>query len=236
MRYVIASQLPQEAINKLQQNNISVIQPPDNASVSPPIRHHADISFLYDGDATVFMAKEMAPIESVLKKLGLCVYTLPHALGENYPMDCALNCVPLGKYLICNIDTVSPLVLQYFQNKGRTVISVRQGYTKCSVIPVRDRAVITDDASIASACAAVGLDTLMVSKGSVALNGFDYGLIGGAAGVINKNTVAFNGDITTHSDAAEILKFLHKYNMEALSLSPDQLTDIGSILPLYQEV
>lgn len=48
-------------------------------------------------------------------------------------------------------DTQSQNRLQKHRFSGRSLIPVRQGYTKCSVVPVTESAIITDDVSIASA-------------------------------------------------------------------------------------
>lgn len=236
MRYALASNLSAEGKRVLLSKGIGILEPPVNDSVSLPVKHHSDLSFLFDGDSTVFIAKEIENYKIILEKIGLSVRVLPQKLGSKYPEDCKLNCVVTDKFIICNIDTVSSDVLQYFIRKGKEIISVKQGYTKCSVVPLCDEAIITDDKSICNSCTVKGIDVLLVTKGSVRLNGFDYGFIGGASGVIDKHTVAFNGDVTKHSDGEKIIDFLKKYGMSALSLDSGELWDIGSIIPLYSEV
>lgn len=236
MKYVIASALSEQSKFVIQSFGIEVIEPPENHSVGKYVKHHADLSFLFDGISTVFIAAEMIGLKKRLEMLGLHVIVPAEKLGAHYPQDCPLNCVVTEKYLIGNIDTLSPIVVKYFTEAGKRIIHVKQGYTKCSVIPLRDDALITDDDSIFDACTGIGMDVLKVSKGSVMLPGFDYGFIGGASGVISNNTVVFNGDISTHSDGNEIIDFLNKYGMNAVSLTSGRLCDIGSIIPLYREV
>ena len=233
MKTVIASHLPKMAVHSLRQRGIHVFDFFPNMSAGEYVRHHADLSFLYAGNKDLIIAREMAEYKDRFP--GYHVFVLTETLSAAYPGDVKLNCVMLGKYLICNIDTVSPFVLQYFKEKGRTVIPVRQGYTKCSVVPVTDNSLITDDESIYDSCKAAGLDVLLVSKGSVKLDGFQYGFIGGASGKISKTEIAFNGDIHTHADCGNILKFLKKYGMSAVSLKDGPLYDIGSMIPLYEE-
>ena len=231
-RYVLASGLSPSATEKLESVGIEIIGFHDNESVGVNVRNHADLSFLDCNDGTVFIASEMYEYKEIIENLGYAVRVLENKLGEKYPSDVPLNCVVLGKYLICNVDTVSSTVLQYFRNKGAVVINVKQGYTKCSVIPVSDNALITDDSSIAEGCRMCGLDVLLVSKGSVRLDGFEYGFIGGTAGKLNDTEIIFNGDLTTHRDCEKITEFLSEHGVNAFSLALGQLCDIGSIIVL----
>ncbi len=232
-RTVIANGLSQTALQTLEKQEIVVIETLPNPAVNDKISFHSDISFLFDGENTLFIASEMSEYENSMKDYVSCLKVIPEKLGKNYPYDVLLNCVILGRNLICNVDTVSPTVLKYFKDKGYRVINVKQGYTKCSVLPVSDSAIITDDPSIADACLSSEIDVLLVSKGCVRLDGFDYGFIGGASGRISKDTVAFCGDISSHPDSVEIIKFLEKYGLKPLSLDYNQLYDIGSIIPIY---
>ncbi len=232
-RTVIANGLTGTALQNLKKQGICVIETTQNPAVDEKISFHADISFFFDGEDTLFVASEMGEYEDLFGKFVSRVIVIPEKLGKDYPRDVLLNCVLLGKKLICNVDTVSPTVLKYFTEKGFFIINVKQGYTKCSVLPVSDNAIITDDLSIANACISAGIDVLAVSKGSVRLRGFDYGFLGGATGRISENTVAFCGDIDYHPDCDKIKKFLEKYGLCPMSLDKNQLYDIGSIIPLY---
>lgn len=227
-KYILASGLKAEAKEKLTSLGFKIIEFHNNKSVSREVSHHADLSFLDCGDGVIFIAREMCDYKSLLENSGYDVRVLDNNLGRKYPDDVPLNCVVLDEYLICNIDTVAESVLQYFKNKK--IINVRQGYTKCSSIPVNGQAVITDDESIWKRCVENNIDVLKVSKGSVYLDGFEYGFIGGTAGMISDTQIAFNGDISTHPDCNDIISFLKKYGMTAVSLANGKLHDIGSMI------
>ncbi len=230
---VIANGLSDTAKTKLKQQGTDVIETAPNSAVCEKISLHADVSFLFDGENTLFIASEMAEYKEMFRNVVSDVIIIPEKLGKEYPRDVLLNCVILGRKLICNVDTVSPTVLKYFTEKGFSVVNVKQGYTKCSVLPVSYNAIITDDPSIAKACTSHGIDVLTVLKGSVILDGFDYGFIGGASGRISEDTVAFCGNIDSHPDSDKIKRFLDKYGLKPLSLDDNGLYDIGSIIPLY---
>lgn len=229
---VIASHLRPEAVSRLHEMGMDVFDFAPNPSLGALIAHHADLSFLYDA-GRLYIAREMMKYRETLSSRGLEVCVIPEPLGKAYPDDVKLNGVPLGQYFLCNEKTISPFVLTEMKRKGKTILSAGQGYTKCSVVPLTEESLITDDDSIASVCCSHGLDVLKVSKGSVRLPGFPYGLLGGAAGRISDTQIVFHGDLSLHTDSEKILRFLEKYNMTAVSLCDGELLDIGSILPLY---
>lgn len=233
-KYVLVSHIEKSSAEKLNSLGFEIIDFGYNPSLSPKLNYHADLSFFDCGDGTLFIAPEMESYKCRLEKLGYNVRILTKQLGSTYPDDVPLNCVYTGEYLICNIDTVDGNVLQYFREKNSGIINVRQGYTKCSVLPVNARAVITDDEAIGKKCKESGIDTLTVSKGSVRLDGFDYGFIGGATGRLSDSLIVFNGDVLKHADGLEIVEFIQKYNMNVISLSDNRLQDVGSIIPLYE--
>lgn len=162
--------------------------------------------------------------------MGFDVQVLDTPLGDKYPADVPLNAALFGNYAILNPKTVCKNI----DFSGRSLIPVRQGYTKCSVVPVTESAIITDDVSIASAAEKNGLAVLLVSKGDVALPGREYGFIGGCCGLIAPDTMLFNGSLASHKDGEKIRAFLSSFGVRAEEAGDFQLTDIGSILPLAE--
>lgn len=148
----------------------------------------------------------------------------------NYPYDIEYNCVQVGSNLICNKKYTNGKILEFAKKNGIRIIDSKQGYAKCSTCVVSDNAIITEDDSIERCASENGIDVLKISKGFVKLEGYDYGFIGGASGLIEKNLLAFNGDISKHPDFQKIFKFCYKYSVGIISLSADALYDIGSII------
>lgn len=232
-KYALASKLSIIATKKLNEMGFEIINFPQNTNVDERISHHADLSF-FVCDKDIFIAQEMECLVSKLQSTGYNVHVSDAPLGKAYPADVKLNCVSFGKYLMCNVDTVSKAVLKYSIQKGKAVINVNQGYTKCSVIPVADNAIITDDESICKKCVEYGIDVLKVSKGKVLLTGFDYGFIGGTAGVYD-NMIAFNGDIFSHPDGKQITDYIKKQGKIPVSLAEYELVDTGSLIFLTED-
>ena len=75
---------------------------------------------------------------------------------------------------------------------------------------------------------------LKIQKGFISLPGYDYGFIGGCCGKLSKNILAFTGKIESHPDYNNIKDFCRNYNVNVLSLTNDDLLDIGGILPIAE--
>jgi hypothetical protein len=69
---------------------------------------------------------------------------------------------------------------------------VKQGYTKCSLVVVDEKSVITSDMGLAAALQRFEIDVLLISQGHVALPGLQYGFLGGASGRAG-DEILFNG-------------------------------------------
>lgn len=228
---VIASKLSEQVTEYLKNAGFDILTFGNNPAVDARVAHHADLSFFFDGIDTLFVANEMSEYCEQLEKYYKNIIVINKKLKKEYPGDVLLNCVCIGKNFICNTATVSNEIFDKMQIMGYNIINVKQGYTKCSVVPVSDNAIITDDESVAIECRNAGLDVLKISKGSVYLPGFDYGFIGGASGKIADDEIIFNGDISKHPDYKNIMSFLCKHNVKAVSFK-DKLEDIGSIIPI----
>ena len=185
-------------------------------SVSEPLYEHPDI----------FMCKlGTLPISPVF-------HGRAGDLGTEYPADVLYNSVVTERFMICNTNTVSSDILERAEAlyPDIRIINVKQGYTKCNVIPVDDSHFITEDRGIyKKVSSASGAECLLISPGHVMLPGYKNGFIGGCSGRI-ANDIWFNGDITEHPDSKEIAGFIKKCGLDIKYISGRPLMDIGSII------
>lgn len=233
-KYILASSLKDSSASKLNELGYEIINFLGNPNLDKRIAHHADLSFFVFG-RDIFIAHEMAHLKDKLDAIGYNIFVETSVTEKLYPADVKLNCVAFGEYFMCNVDTVSQNVLSFMMKKGKTVINVRQGYTKCSVIPVGDNAIITDDEAICRKCRDYSIDVLKIKKGNVVLDGFDYGFIGGTAGELCNGIIAFNGDMFSHPDGEKMAEFIKKHNKTHLSLAEGELVDVGSLILLTED-
>lgn len=148
-------------------------------------------------------------------------------LKEKYPYDITLNAVNLKDYFIHNIKYTDEFLLKYTTDK--TLINVKQGYTKCSTAIINDNAIITSDNSIAKALKETTIDVLLLPPGDIELPGLNYGFIGGSCGLLDENHLVFYGNLENYKYGNEVLTFLDKYNITPIYLSNGKLIDRGSI-------
>lgn len=110
---------------------------------------------------------------------------------------------------------------------------MRQGYSKCSTCVVSQNAIITADTGIYKAAESNGIEVLCINNDGIHLRSGRIGFIGGVSGLIDKGTLAFNGDINRHSDSNIIKDFCKNKNVEIVCLKDGELEDIGTITVNY---
>ena len=232
MLAVVDSRLPLSCLEGLNRFDFTPLPLPPFPRLSSPVTSHPDMRLLHVRD-TLFCHREYyaiakPEIDRILSVSGLSLCLTEDEVKETYPNDVALNFIFTGNCLLGKTEVLSEKVTEYAKAHRISLLSVKQGYAKCSTV-VLDGAIITADTGIAAAAASRGIDTLLVSEGDVSLPPYPYGFLGGASGVCGK-TVFFCGDILAHKDGARIEAFCQKHGYKAVSLSNEPLFDGGSIL------
>lgn len=231
-KVVIGADFNDEIYRKLEKLGIEPLFITKSTNVRQGIQNHADLAFCPLSSEKILLSKEQTDLNVKLKTLGYNSEFIDEDLSADYPNDVFLNCVIIGKHIFYNPKTVSSKIYDFIKKSDLIEITVRQGYTKCSIAPVSDDAFITDDISIGSRGAEFGFDVLVISKGDIILKNFNYGFIGGATGKISPNKMLLSGSSEKLSDGDKIKKFLFKKDIELIELTNEQVEDIGSIFPL----
>ncbi len=234
VRILIAS-CSNQGEKRLRDLNIRAIRPDEEPSLEKSIRMHADMCFLHLGDNEFITTVNQRKLTSKLIDLKFKNIYSTALINSPYPNDCKLNVAIIEKKLILNPKTVSSVLLEYLLKRGFIPISVNQGYAKCSICIINENSIITEDEGIHKTCEKAGIESLLISKGDIELEGYSYGFIGGCSGKISKNKIAFTGEIERHRDAKNILDYLESKNIEYISLEDGPLKDIGGILPIMEE-
>lgn len=212
---------------------VKVVEPAQNELLDAPVSRHADMLANYIGNNT-FLAdyRQKELIEFVEKSNGTIIAM--NNIKSPYPDDCLLNFADIGDYIICNKSILPRDILEMLPKKQ--IIDVKQGYSKCSVCIVKRNTIITDDISIHNAVSQYdNIKSLLVEKGSVSIEQYDYGFIGGCCGLIDKDLLLFNGDLSTHKDFDIIKDFLYDNGVNYIDIKEKLLTDIGSIIPITEK-
>jgi len=188
---------------------------------------------LHIGKYNIILDKRQKRLKDKLVKIGFFVYETEKEIAGNYPDDIKLNVAVMGDLVFGNMSYTDKNALNLLSDKEP--VTVKQGYTKCSVLVVSENAAITDDETIYRKMSEKGIDSLLISKGDISLPGHGYGFIGGASGKISENEVVFFGDITRHKDFSLIFAFLQKHGCSLRCTDNGPLRDIGGIIPLTEE-
>ena len=231
---IIDTRAPMDIRDSLTAFGYELLPIPQNPRLDEPVSAHPDMRLFILGKRVFISCEENNELSDVTEKLSVEGYEIilcSASLSQKYPNDIAFNCAQVGKHLLGNLKYTAPEILQAAKDEGLSLISVKQGYTKCSTVIVSDNAVITADCSIGKACIQNGIDVLLISSadGDILLHGYSRGFIGGASGTCG-DKIYFCGDLDSHPDGKSIREFCKKHKKTAVSLGERRLVDIGSIL------
>lgn len=234
MLALLDHRVPQAAEAALAEKGYKVIRMPSHPSLPSPVAAHADLLLFFAPEEILctkayfnIAGDRLFEIANTAKKP---LRLIEDELGDTYPNDVFLNAAILGDTLFCNPKTVAKRILISLSQKE--IVSVKQGYTKCSILPVGDRALITEDVSIADLGSNHGFDALLIEKGHVALPGYDTGFLGGASSFSpyrETSEIFFCGDLESHPNAKEIRAFCKRHQKTPISLGDFPLLDAGTI-------
>ena len=221
--------------NALIQHNMVPIWLNENKFVDERLSGHADLSAAHIGENRIVLSEHLRECE-VSDKVNALGYNIEFTANPTYityPHDAKLNFCIVSDKLIYNPKTAYKDAVDGI--RAETRIPVNQGYTKCSVCIVDEQSIITADKMIAEAAQLSGMNVLRIAEPFVALDGFEYGFIGGASFKINADEIAFTGLITDATIRNKIEAFLKSRKIKPVYLTDNKIFDIGSAIPLTEE-
>lgn len=219
--------------SRLESFGYEVIALPPDHRLSPPVASHPDLLFFRMGDSLIARREYLEDYPELAKRIeaaGDCrlIFSDAHASAQ-YPDDCGLCAISTGERLLCRPASILPEIKSLCLRLGIEIAEVSQGYTACSCLVPARGCVITSDAGIARVAREKGLRLLLIPPGDIALPPYEYGFIGGCAGV-DGECVYFYGDPLTHPSGKEICNFIEDCGGRVISLGGGQLQDFGKIL------
>ena len=192
--------------------------------------YHPDMfCFKLEKNKWIFYEEIYKTNKNIINKLNLDIIIAENPKLCEYPYDVGLNAAIFGNYLVCNVKYTNKKIIEYAEKTGKNIIDVKQGYTKCSVCIVDENSIITSDESIYKKLLQNNINVLLIEKGHINLDGYNYGFIGGCSGFINQNKLAFTGNIRLHPNYENIKNFCDNRGVEIISLSNKKLYDYGSL-------
>ncbi|WML35860.1 DUF6873 family GME fold protein [Clostridium sp. OS1-26] len=229
MKYAIIDyRTSEEEICNLKKLGCDVLVCPQSPILYEAVCGHPDMLLHIINQKNIVVHKDMNNgFINLLKNLGLSVTFSENSLGSTYPYDIILNSVNLPNLFIHNIKYTDPKLLEMVNVKK--LINVKQGYAKCSTAIVSQNAAMTSDTTIAKSLSKENIDVLLLPPGDILLPGLNYGFIGGCCGLLDKNLLAFYGDLNYYAYGKEVSYFLKKHNIEPIFLRKHKLIDRGSL-------
>lgn len=216
-------------INSLKKLNYDVIKIPKDNNLYAAINGHTDIQLNILNKNTLIINKNInLSFKELLKTKNINFIESDSTLSSKYPSNISLNAYITDNYLVHNLKFTDKKILEYCKNKK--TINVNQGYTKCSILSLREKVIITNDTGIYNTLKNENFDILLLPFGDIELSGFNYGFIGGVGGMISNDSMAFFGSLDNYAFGNEVKNFLYKYDIKPIYLSNTKLIDRGSLL------
>lgn len=226
-RVLVSSTLSESCLAGLRRLGWEPLAIPPFASLPAPTRDHPDLLLAMLPQGELLLPREYYDANvSFFDALGLLLVPEEKSPGAVYPSDVLLDALAVRDTLYGKEDATSRLLRSYYPR----LVGVRQGYARCSVALLSEKAAITADRGLADALRRDGLDVLTIEPGHISLPGYDYGFIGGAGGRLSDGTYVFFGDLSCHPDGERIAAFAKKYIRKAVSLAEGPLCDHGGLL------
>ena len=227
-RVLIDCRTSEESIKELKRLGVLVYKSTLVKNLYDEVKGHPDMQIHFI-DNKAICAPETYDYYKSLNLAGIELICGSKALKPTYPDDVAYNVCCLGECVILRPLSVAKEIFAEYHYLKKNILNSRQGYAKCSICVVNDNSAITADAGVYKLLKENNLNVLKISEGYIELNKMK-GFIGGASGLINDNTLVFNGELKTHPDCDNIISFCKNVGVDTVSLNKGNLVDIGSIL------
>lgn len=228
-KIIVDYRVSSEESDNLSKLGYEVLKCPPSKNLYQAVCGHPDMLMHIIDSSNIIVHRDMQEdfIET-LKSFNITVIKSSSSLKDSYPFDIILNSLSISNLFVHYLDYSDKILLDIMK-KSKKLINVKQGYTKCSTAVVSENAVITSDKGIAKALYNENIDVLLLPPGDIELPGLNYGFIGGTCGLIEKNLLAFFGNLDCYAYGKEVMRFLKKYKVEPVFLRKGKLIDRGSI-------
>lgn len=231
---IVDGRISSEILKNLKRLNLNIIPTIQCKEVSKPISYHPDIVLHPINHNTLIVAPNLFDyFDEKLYGMGIEIIKGEKELNKDYPEDIAYNVGRIGNFAVHNFKYTDEKLKYYLKKENLELIHIEQGYTKCSMAIVDDKAVITADYPLYKKLSSLDIDVLLINPGYIHLKGYPYGFIGGTSGNLSKDIIMLSGRFYDHPDKEKILNFLKKYRKKIIWLSDEKIIDIGTIISLY---
>ena len=219
------SRLPDEASANLQKHGECLSFYTENITYEA-IAGHPDI-FICPVDEKVIIAPNIPAVYmDFFLRRKIAFITGKTIVGNRKQNTTSYNAVITDKYVIHNSKFTDISILE--ETKSKNFIDVKQGFARCSLMPLKDNNFLVSDKGIVKKLQEKGLNCYYFSPEEIILPGFPYGFIGGCMGAY-QNKIFIIGSLKYHSDGDKTERLLKRLNYEIVELYDGKLFDGGSL-------
>lgn len=193
----------------------------------PAISCHPDV-FICECDKQLIIAPN-TPDEFIVSLVNNNVSFIKgvNNVGNNYPETAFYNAVVTENYLIHNLKITDNIIIDVCSHKKS--IHVKQAYTRCNLLPLKNNSFITSDIGIHKTLSSEKLNVLFVDPDGILLPGFKHGFFGGVCGISNDH-VYILGILNKFQDGEITSAFLKDLGYQIIELYDGPLYDGGSLM------
>ncbi len=224
MKIIVNKNTPQNAINELSKHgNLHLFETKN--IVNEEISCHADI-FMCNVNNKLIISPNTPKNTINFLKNDKNVFLGESNVSNSKNKINIYNAVVTNNYLIHKKGITDKKILDNCLTK--TFINVKQAFTRCSLIELKNNSFITSDNGIANTLTQNNINVLYVSQQDILLPGYNNGCFGGCCGIYD-NKFFIIGKLKYHKDGTKIATFINKANLELIELYDGPLFDAGSI-------
>ena len=220
------SRLPEEEIFNLQKHGECLPFYTENIT-HKAISGHPDIFFCQIDRKIIVAPNTPSVFVDFLVKKDISLQIGKNFVGDKKQNAVSYNAVVTDKYVIHNRKFTDEVILE--ETKHKTFIDVNQGFTRCSLMPLKDDNFITSDKGIEKKLLQNGLKCHYFSPDEIILSDFPYGFIGGCMGEY-QGKIFITGSLKHHSQGDKIECLFKRLDYQIVELYNGKLFDVGGLV------
>jgi hypothetical protein len=191
------------------------------------ISGHPDIFFCPTPAGLIVAPNLPGEYFKILDHNGISYTTGNLPVGKKYPESARYNALFAFGKLVHNPDISDPVIQKL--NPEVEIIRIKQGYTRCSLIPLPNHTFITSDRGIEKTLKQNHFEVLFVDPSSIKLEGFEHGFIGGACGRLD-NSLFICGSLKYVKGKDLFEEFTARAGIQVIELYDGPPMDIGTLI------
>ena len=221
MLIIIDKKLPDEVKNNLK-NYGEIYELETSDIVYDAIAGHPDIFIFQNNNKLIIAPQTPLTLIDKFKEHNIDFVIGDKTLGLKYPSTTPYNIANISDLFIGNNQYCDSKILEL--SKGKKWVQTKQSYARCNTLVLDSESVISSDHNLENRFK----NTLLINTKDIILEGFEYGFIGGCAGIYKKS-VFFTGSLKAHSQGQLIRQFCEERGFSIIELSDGKLIDSGGM-------